>query len=404
VTLVPPALTKSRALLLACLCVLATTLLAADAAGRVVAIGDIHGSFDGLVAILTRSGLIDASRRWSGGTTRLVQTGDYMDRGDGVRAVIDLLMTLEPQAKKAGGELIVLVGNHEVMNLVGETRDVTPAIFATFADRESEKRREDAWRQYEELARTRKSTGVQVPAVYSQSRDAWMAAHPPGYLEYREAFGPRGIYGRWLRSKSAAVRVGSTAFMHAGVDPSSELNLEDVNSSVRNELARFDAYVRMLVDRKLALSFFSLLEVIDVTAGELKTAVDRVSAQKEGRDAPSPRLDGRELQEAAAVYDIANWAILSPEGPMWFRGFATWPETAGPKVSTVLQRFRAERLVVAHTPLASGTIRPRFDNRVFLIDTGMLTTVYKGRPSALEIDGTRISALYPGEEAVPIEN
>jgi hypothetical protein len=48
-------------------------------------------------------------------------------------------------------------------------------------------------------------------------------------------------------------------------------------------------------------------------------------------------------------------------------------------------------------------IRVRFGQRVFLIDTGMLAAVYKGRPSALEIDGARIKAIYPGEESVLVE-
>jgi hypothetical protein len=55
---------------------------------------------------------------------------------------------------------------------------------------------------------------------------------------------------------------------------------------------------------------------------------------------------------------------------------------------------------VGHTPQVNGTIRPRFDNRLFLIDTGMLAAVYKGRPSALEIDGTQVRALYPDQEVV----
>jgi hypothetical protein len=85
---------------------------------------------------------------------------------------------------------------------------------------------------------------------------------------------------------------------------------------------------------------------------------------------------------------------------MWFRGYATWPDTAGPMVATVLDRLRAARIVVGHTPQVNGTIRPRFDNRLFLIDTGMLAAVYKGRPSALEIDGTQVRALYPDQEVV----
>jgi hypothetical protein len=397
---------RSRSLIVLLLCAsLAITWIATGAAAsRLLAIGDIHGSFDNFVTILTRTGLIDANRRWSGATARLVQTGDFTDRGEGVRAVMDLLMSLEPQARKSGGELIVLLGNHEVMNLVGDTRDVTPEIFATFADATSSTRRESAWRQYEELARNRRAQSADATGVYSQSRDAWMAAHPPGYFEYRDALAPRGTYGRWLRTKSAIARVDGTAFMHAGIDPSTnELALDEVNAAVRNELARFDAYVRTLVDRKLALPFFSLEEVIKVTVGELKLATEFIAARKEDRDAPAPTLDGRWLQEAAAIYDLGKWAILDPEGPMWFRGYATWPETSAPMVTTILQRFRVDRIVVAHTPQPNGSILPRFGNRVFLIDTGMLTSVYKGRPSALEIEGGRIRALYPKDEIVLVD-
>ncbi len=93
-------------------------------------------------SILKTTGLIDDSNKWTGGRTQLVQTGDYTDRGEGTRAVMDLLMALEPQAKAAGGRAVVLLGNHEVMNLIGETRDVTREIFATFADANSEKRRQ----------------------------------------------------------------------------------------------------------------------------------------------------------------------------------------------------------------------------------------------------------------------
>jgi hypothetical protein len=36
----------------------------------------------------------------------------------------------------------------------------------------------------------------------------------------------------------------------------------------------------------------------------------------------------------------------------------------------------------------------RFGGRAILIDTGMLTAVYKGRPSALEINGDSLTAYY----------
>lgn len=367
---------------------------------RILAIGDIHGSLDGFVGILQRAGLIDAGRHWSGGTATLVQTGDYTDRGDGVRAVMDLLMALEAEAKSAGGQVVTLLGNHEVMNLVGETRDATPEIFATFADAQSESRRDAAWREYESLAKRRLRARADTPDVYRQTREAWLAAHPLGYLEYRDALGPRGRYGRWLRDKAVVARVATTAFMHAGVNPAaSEAVPEDVNTEVRQEIARFDAYVKMLVDRKLALSFFSLQDVIDVTTFELTTATTSIEAQKAGRSAPSPALDGRGLRDAIAMVDIGKSALLAPEGPMWFRGYATWPDTSEPMLTPLFTRWRVDRIVTGHTPQTAG-ITARFHNRLFLIDTGMLASVYKGRASALEILGDRLTAIYPDSQAV----
>ena len=82
---------------------------------RVIAIADIHGAGDAFVGILQAAGLVDAGQHWSGGTATFVQTGDYFDRGPGVRRVLDLLMAIEPEAKRAGGRTEILLGNHEVM-------------------------------------------------------------------------------------------------------------------------------------------------------------------------------------------------------------------------------------------------------------------------------------------------
>ena len=40
----------------------------------------------------------------------------------------------EEEAKSAGGQLVILLGDHEVMNLIGDWRDATPEICAAFAN------------------------------------------------------------------------------------------------------------------------------------------------------------------------------------------------------------------------------------------------------------------------------
>lgn len=85
--------------------------------GPIYAMSDIHGHRDTLLALLQSRGLASESGDWTGGAASLWMLGDYTDRGpDGV-GVIDLLMRLQEQAAAAGGELVAVLGNHEVLLL-----------------------------------------------------------------------------------------------------------------------------------------------------------------------------------------------------------------------------------------------------------------------------------------------
>ena len=162
-----------------------------------------------------------------------MQTGDYMDRGEGTRAVLDLLMALEPQAKDAGGRAFAVLGNHEVMNLIGETRDVTPRDLRHLRRcqfREAAPGRRG--RTTRSSPPRRRSKGEPVPAVYAQTREAWLTTHPPGYVEYKEALRPRGKYGAWLRGKPIVTVVAGNIFMHAGIAPANApAKLDDLNDA-----------------------------------------------------------------------------------------------------------------------------------------------------------------------------
>jgi hypothetical protein len=385
---------------------LAVAPVAAQPDRRVVAIGDIHGAYDEFLAILTQAKLIDSSQRWSGGRTTLVQTGDYTDRGAKVRQVLDLLMLLEESARRGGGQMITLAGNHEVLNMLGDLRYVTPEIAGTFADGESESRRERAWKDLERLVAMRGKIYSAPPPVFQQTREAWMAAHPPGWLEYREALGPRGRYGKWLRTKSIAATVDGALFMHAGISPDRPASMDDVNKQARQEIARYDAYLQRLVDAKIALPFFTMQEVLEITFAELQAASRVIEEAKAKNEAPDLALfNVPVLREGSMITQIGDWSLLAAEGPLWFRGYANWPEDqeTSAKVTTFLDTYKLTRVVVGHTPTKDARIASRFGGRALVIDTGMLTPAYKGRPSALEIRGTQLSAIYQ-DGTVPLRS
>jgi hypothetical protein len=368
------------------------------APARVLAIGDIHGAYDEFVTILKRAGLVNEALAWSGGRATLVQTGDYTDRGTDVRKVLDLLMRLEREAKTAGGQLVTLLGNHEVMNLIGDWRDVTPEICAAFVTPKSEGKREASYRQY---TRLRPST-TPAAAAYTLTREEWMQAHPPGCLEYREALAPSGMYGRWLRSKFIAAQLDGTLFMHAGVNPARPVprSVDDVNSRARAEIRRLDAHRHRLASRRLAQPTFTLQQILEVSGSELRHAASALAAAKADGQPPPP-LDIQVIRESEELMDVATWSLLDPEGPLWFRGYAQWPEVeTAPQVSALLDAMKLTRVVVGHTVTPTRQITTRYDGRVVLIDTGMLTRVYRGTPAALEISARALKAIYPAEEVM----
>ena len=185
----------------------------------VVAIADVHGDFDDFVAILQRSGLIDKQNHWAGGKATFVQVGDLLDRGPKPREVMDLMMALEQEAAQAGGRVVSLLGNHEMMNIMGDLRYVTPGNYASFADGNSEKRQKAAYDEYVKWSASHASLLAELPQPMELTEAEWVARHPAGFIEQREAFGPNGKYGEWLRGHAALAEIGGTIFLHGGIHP-----------------------------------------------------------------------------------------------------------------------------------------------------------------------------------------
>jgi len=371
----------SRPLLgLSLLALLVSITLRAAPTPRIVAIGDVHGAGDAFVSILQKAGLIDAQKRWSGGTAILVQTGDLFDRGHDVRQILDLVMSLETQANAAGGRVQALLGNHEVMNLIGETRDVAPELYQQFADEKSEQKREEAFQ-----------TASKLNGASSIDKGEWMASHPLGYIEYREALAANAPYGKWLRSKPMAAEIGGTIFMHGGINLEfTSDSVDNLNKRVRRELKEFDDGFRWLQQHDLAAPFSTLSEIARAAQNEWV----QLDAKRK-RDALTDE-DITQAKLLAPILDMDSSALLNAKGPLWFRGYSTWTDQEGSQLMpALLKKYKVKRFVTGHTP-QSGQIKARFGNTLYLIDTGMLDGKFYpgGRPSALEINGDAVTPIY----------
>ena len=158
---------------------------------RLVAIGDLHGDLAATRKVLVLAGAIDASDAWVGGKLVVVQTGDAIDRGDDDRAVLDLLERLKGEAAKAGGELVAMSGNHEIMNASFDFRYVTPPSFRTFADVKP------------------MNPGAVAALEHVDAPARGRAA----------AFAPGGTYATMISKRPVMYRAGDTVFVHGGILP-----------------------------------------------------------------------------------------------------------------------------------------------------------------------------------------
>lgn len=166
-------------------CTLAPVPLRYPAAKRLVAIGDLHGDLAATRSALKVAGAIDDKDAWIGGSLVIVQTGDVLDRGDDEKAILDLLFKLEGEAKAAGGAVILLIGNHELMNAAGDFRYVTRGGAHDFDDRRV------------------------------------------------EALKPGGTYAKKIAAHNVVAIVGDTVFAHGGVVGPWATMVDEVNRTSR---------------------------------------------------------------------------------------------------------------------------------------------------------------------------
>jgi hypothetical protein len=308
---------------------------------RIVAVGDLHGDFSAWRDIARAAGIVDARGRWAGGKATLVQTGDIADRGPKTLAIIRDIRRLEREARAAGGEVIVLVGNHEAMNVIGDLRYVTPEEFEAFADGRSADRRERLYQQrrveIEAAARAAPGGANMKP---EDIKAAWLRKTPLGWVEQRLAWSSSGEIGRWVTSIPAVVRIGGTVFVHGGLSAEyAQLSLDQINDQVRTAIRAADQSPRSIISDELGPLWYR------------------------GLISRSPTLvDAR---------------VLAPGRP-----------AIEAELDSVLRAYGAKRLVIGHTPSLNGIIVSH-RGRLIRIDSGN-SAHYGGQLSYLEIVGDRV--------------
>ena len=345
---------------------------------RIFAVGDVHGAYAELTALLSSAGLVDAALDWNGGDAHLVVLGDVLDRGAESRRALELLMRLSEQAARAGGEAQLVLGNHEVMNLVGDLRYVTAAEFAAYAADEPREQREAAWQRFRAAAR---GDDAALAAQFA-------ARYPAGFFGHRALFASNGRFGAWLLDRPVLKTIDTTAFVHGGLPASvAGRTATDINGEYGAALREYLA----AMDELMAAGVLNPEDPFDEHAAR---AARFVAARTAAATEPVRRA-------AETLQDLERAAPFRGDAVFWYRGTAACsPAIERARLAQALDGLGVDRVVIGHTPTRNGRVQTRFDAQVIRADTGMLTTYYRGRPSAVVIRGADVSALYanPREE------
>jgi len=286
---------------------------------------------------------------------------------------MDLLMRLETLAAEAGGEVHVVLGNHDMMNLVGDLRYVSKGEFAAFAPEESAEMRADAYRRH-----------ASRNGFARLTRTEFEDRFPPGFFAHRAAFAASGRYGRWLLTKPVALRIDDTLFLHAGASPAlATMSGDQINGPLRGELVEYVSLLEGLIGR-----------------GTLDPTVDFY-------DVPAALRNGSAASDPAVrrLLALHDSMLYSESSPLWYRGnVGCGPLVEQDRLAASLEAHGARRVVIGHTPTPGRRVWRRLDDRVWLIDAGMLNSYYSGQGAALVLEGGEAAVVYQGaSEPVPVE-
>jgi Calcineurin-like phosphoesterase len=310
--------------------------MATRARERIVVVGDLNGAYDVLVDILRGTKLVNRELQWRGGRDELVQMGDLFNRGDGGPQALRLLLKLQRQARKVGGNVTVLLGNHEVMTALGHEGYCTEGEYLSFAS--AQERR--AWparvtRAMKRLVRQRPQ-GILLPI--EPRLEAWKIEHVPGRAALRKELGPRGRLGRALRTLPVAYQTQGSLFLHAGLLPDwAELGVDGLNDLARDTWA-------LARDGLWSLPKHSLFR--------------------------------------------------SPTGPLWDRSLVRGGAKARALLKRSLSQLGAARMIVGHTTTesltggAAGSVLLLAGGRLVAVDVGLSSGPNTPR-TALILDGPR---------------
>ncbi|MFD0991870.1 metallophosphoesterase [Tenacibaculum geojense] len=162
---------------------------------KILAISDIESGYKTFRDFLIKNKVINNQLSWTFGKNHLVLLGDFVDRGHSTTQVLWFIYKLEQEAKKYGGFVHFIIGNHELYNMQGQFKSSKKKYYAIASILEE-----------------------QQQTLYSK----------------------KSVLGKWLSSKNSIENINGVLFTHGGLHP--DITTYDVSLSQINAISRANYY------------------------------------------------------------------------------------------------------------------------------------------------------------------
>lgn len=209
----------------------------------ILAISDIESGYKTFRDFLITHDVIDEALNWTFGKGHLVLVGDMLDRGNSVTQVLWFIYKMEQDAKKHGGNVHFIIGNHEIKNMQNNFYSASEKY-------------------------------LYVAAIIDKTQS--------------DLYSDNSFLGRWMASKNTIERINGHLFVHGGIHPNiSEFDytLDDINQIVRNNYRkpyytkRNSGNEEFLVSSKTGPSWYRGYFKDDLSQQEVEKGLDKFAAK-----------------------------------------------------------------------------------------------------------------------------
>nr|WP_321236875.1 metallophosphoesterase [uncultured Psychroserpens sp.] len=210
---------------------------------KILAISDIESGYKTFRDFLINNKVIDQHLNWTFGKGHLVLVGDFVDRGFSTTQVLWFIYKLEQDAKKHGGHVHFIIGNHELKNMYGDYE--AASLKYTF-----------------------------VASILGKNQ--------------ANLYDSNSVLGNWLSSKNAIESINGNLFTHGGLHP--DIAKLDMSLASINNLLRASYYTApypkpnksetdVLLSSKTGICWYRGYFKDDLTQDDINKPLDKFKAK-----------------------------------------------------------------------------------------------------------------------------